>query len=140
MPIVYDSCWWPAASGTIGATVDLNGYNVARLIYSASGTNGTAAPTATWVAGSDAPIPGQFQNYNYVAGVPGAPAAPPAFAGNPKVTGAIAGVAAPGANATNSYVLSAQASGGLIAYVPQRLQVGLTPGASSFARIIVEAY
>lgn len=127
MGTIYDSGWVPVASGAINSTVDTRNFNVIHVVLAASGSSGSTGASMYAVAGADTLVP-QY---------PIAPAAD-SFGLLPKVTSSIT-VANPAANSANHYVVGPGHTGSLLAYTPQVLNINLTAGAASYARIIVEA-
>ena len=129
MGVIYDSTWVPAASGVIQASLVLEGFHQARIIFAASGTNGLSSVLFGWQAGADGVIPpapkpiGSFGSSPY-----------PVL---PKVTGTV-GVSAPGANANTAVIINPDTSASYIPFIPDQIYLTATQGSASWGRIIVE--
>lgn len=128
--VIYDSGWVPVASGAINTTQNFGSAKVARITLAASGTNGAAASSITWLAGTNR------TPYPAVPAVTGGIKVFQSYPSQPLVTGTYT-VANPGANAANRYVLG-DASGTMDGLCPATVRISLTAGAASSARVIVE--
>lgn len=120
---LYDSGW--ILSGTINAAIPNRGFHELHVILAASGANGATGSALAWAAGAETPVPAGLRNN------------PPTIPVTPVITGALA-VSDPAANSFTDYVLNAYNTASLTRFVPQEINVVLTAGSASWARVIVE--
>jgi hypothetical protein len=131
MATLYDSGWINVNSGTINAGVDTSDVQMVRVFFAGSGSNAPSAVALSWSAGLASPLP-----WRKVASGSQPPPTSPILTGTYTV-------AAPAANAKNEYRIGLGQSGSvnyLDSYVPDSITVMATPGAASYARVVVEGH
>ena len=120
---LVDTGWVPATSGSISVVFDGSNYDILRIILASSGTNGSTA-TMGWTAGADSVCP-PFKNSMK-------------YAMSPKVSGTYS-ISNPGANSNVTYYFgSTSGTTQLAAVVPAEVDITLTQGSGSWARVVIE--
>jgi hypothetical protein len=127
---VFDSGWVPAASGAINAAIMTDDYQFMHVYFASSGTNAAVSAALSSMVGGGGMVPRPPGAWNATRR--------PEYGVSPALTATYAGVASPGAGLSTDYFLSMNPMSGSAGVLAATLNVSLTPGSASWARVVIE--